>query len=427
MLKKLRIVNFESHKDTTIEFSNGFNVFQGDSNGGKSSIIRAISAVCYNKWSNESVRVGETQTVIQLTTDLGFVKLIKNPKEKINAYSCKKFETNEDFYFQSVGTTVPPIVSQLTGMRQLNIGDSITDVPNIMYQLQKHYMLAQVSGKSCTSNLVARIFDKVIGLGGMQELINQISSSMLSQKKSVTKYISQVQQLKSKLIPQQIIQQKQVKLEKITKLRKQISDLKQKFQFSNSLMQQFEKYNEKLKQLDYNLIDFDVESCVNQMNDIVSLKQKCCLANDLVVKNESQTNAVAKIQQFLSKCVTVDKQKIDQVKQLCNKLYLSNKIINQYFQKKQKMLNSDQILNKLQYIDEFSRQLEVLKSNCNSLYKTNKLLQKSGKFNADLIATQNQIKIYEAKSTEIQNKLMQLKKQCKVCPLCGKAFDCCND
>jgi chromosome segregation ATPase len=50
MLKSLRIINFESHKDTTINFTDGFNVIIGQSDGGKSSIIRAIAAVCYNMW-----------------------------------------------------------------------------------------------------------------------------------------------------------------------------------------------------------------------------------------------------------------------------------------------------------------------------------------------------------------------------------------
>jgi hypothetical protein len=53
----------------------------------------------------------------------------------------------------------------------LDLGDT-KDVPNVMYQLEKHYMLSEISGKSCTSNLIARIFDKVIGLGGMEELIS---------------------------------------------------------------------------------------------------------------------------------------------------------------------------------------------------------------------------------------------------------------
>ena len=250
MLKKLHIVNFQSHKDTTIEFSNGFNVFEGQSDGGKSAIIRAIAAVCYNKWTNDSVRIGEKETIIELTTEKGYVKLIKNPKEKINSYTCKKFETNQDFYYQAIGTSVPQIVYEITGMKQLNIGDSITDIPNIMFQLEKHYMLAQVSGKSCTSNLIARIFDKVIGLGGMQELINSISSSMINDKKQVTKNMSQIDDLKLQMVDQNQLIEKQNKLNEIKKLKLQIEKLEKCNLRVSEFIDIKNKYQQKLNNLD---------------------------------------------------------------------------------------------------------------------------------------------------------------------------------
>ena len=56
-IKNIKIQNFESHKDTYVEFSPGFNILTGSSNSGKSSLIRAIIWVCFNEpSSNKFVR-----------------------------------------------------------------------------------------------------------------------------------------------------------------------------------------------------------------------------------------------------------------------------------------------------------------------------------------------------------------------------------
>ncbi|MCK5601369.1 AAA family ATPase, partial [Candidatus Pacearchaeota archaeon] len=49
MIKNLHIENFQSHKDTGIQFQPGVNVIIGGSDKGKSAIIRALNWVCNNK------------------------------------------------------------------------------------------------------------------------------------------------------------------------------------------------------------------------------------------------------------------------------------------------------------------------------------------------------------------------------------------
>ena len=49
MFKGLEIENFESHKDTQIDFDNGVNAIIGTSDSGKSSIRRAIEWAIHNR------------------------------------------------------------------------------------------------------------------------------------------------------------------------------------------------------------------------------------------------------------------------------------------------------------------------------------------------------------------------------------------
>ena len=49
MIKSLKIENFQSHKDSYLEFSNGINIISGKSNNGKTAILRALNWVITNR------------------------------------------------------------------------------------------------------------------------------------------------------------------------------------------------------------------------------------------------------------------------------------------------------------------------------------------------------------------------------------------
>lgn len=421
MLKLLHIKNFQSHKDTTIQFSNGFNVFEGQSDGGKSAIIRAIAAVCYNRWNNQSIRLGQEQTVIQLVTDLGYVKLIKNQKQKINSYVCKKNGCEQQIY-ETVGTTVPQSVYQITGMRQLNVGDSVTDIPNIMFQLEKHYMLAQVNGKSCTSNLIARIFDKVIGLGGMEQLITSISSSMINDKKAITKNMSQIDQLKLKMINQQQIQQKQNKLNFLKITKNEIEKIEKDIQKINFICSQYEKQVQKMNNLNKHYIDFDVKTASEFIRTLVDKKQKYKMLNQILISNDKFNSDLLKSNKIIQKYKNVTDKQVSILKTICNKYFIANKILNSIQDKNKKLQQCQSIICKFKNIDNSKNIVQELKLQCNSLYKISKLIQKRQNNLQKIKSIENNIQQFSNKYEINSKKLNDLKQKYKICPICGNPF-----
>ena len=48
-IKKLDLINFQSHKFTSLELADGLNVIVGPSDNGKTSILRAIRWVLFNE------------------------------------------------------------------------------------------------------------------------------------------------------------------------------------------------------------------------------------------------------------------------------------------------------------------------------------------------------------------------------------------
>ena len=70
MIKSLSIKNYQSHKDSYLEFSEGVNCILGGSDNGKTAIIRAINWIMTNRPLGESFRSNwGGKTEVELFTD----------------------------------------------------------------------------------------------------------------------------------------------------------------------------------------------------------------------------------------------------------------------------------------------------------------------------------------------------------------------
>lgn len=217
MIKSIEIKNFEAHEDTNVEFSNGFNLIVGESDSGKSSIIRSAAAVVNNQWTKEMVRTGCNSCKIRMETEKGWVECERG--EKINNWKC--FDGNSIQEYKKVGIKVPDQVVEILGMGERDRGD-VKELPNFMFQLEKHYMLSEVDGKKATSNLVARMMDNAIGLGGMEDLIRDLSSDLLKDKKWLTEKSNEITELKGEIIDEKIYNSYEDLIETISEYEKEI-------------------------------------------------------------------------------------------------------------------------------------------------------------------------------------------------------------
>ena len=94
MIQSARLVNFQSHEDTTLEFVSGVNAIIGKTDSGKSSIIRAALLVIANKpRGTEFIKQGATQTEVTFKFDDCVVSRAKGSKNnyKLNGEVLKAF------------------------------------------------------------------------------------------------------------------------------------------------------------------------------------------------------------------------------------------------------------------------------------------------------------------------------------------------
>lgn len=211
MLKKIILKDFESHEHTVIEdLSDGFNLICGESNAGKTSIVRAIRLAAYNDFDPASVRVGCTKCEVTLETERGTVKVTRGPKDNLWEVTPKGQPTQ---YFDKVGVKVVPQAAEIIGLNVITLGDVQIPV-NIMDQLESHFMLAGVGDKNATGSMRAQIIDEISGLSGIEGLIKSVSLDNTRFGREVSELEEKMEEAQKQLHPEQDINREKSILER---------------------------------------------------------------------------------------------------------------------------------------------------------------------------------------------------------------------
>lgn len=111
MLTKLTITNFQKHKYLELNLS-PLTCIVGSNSRGKSSVLRAIRWVCFNKPSGERIiNREESHCSVELEVD---DHLIKKEKGDKNLYYL------DEKLYQAFGTDVPVDISRLLNLEEIN-------------------------------------------------------------------------------------------------------------------------------------------------------------------------------------------------------------------------------------------------------------------------------------------------------------------
>jgi len=156
MISKLSIKNFQSHKDSILEFDKGVNIIIGPSDSGKTAIIRALRWLFWNRPQGDSVRSNwGGETVVHIETDTDKIDRWKHNYE--NAY---RLNTQTDF--KALRSDVPQEI-----IDALNISEI-----NLQRQLDSPFLLSETPG------VVAQHFNKVAKLDKIDTATSNINSAI---------------------------------------------------------------------------------------------------------------------------------------------------------------------------------------------------------------------------------------------------------
>ncbi len=164
MLKSINIINFQSHKASKLEFSPNVNVILGSSDSGKTSILRALRWVAWNRPTGDEFRshwAGKEPTAVDLVLDEN-EHVVRIKDNSINGYKLAKSS------FNAIGTDVPKEISDI-----LNLNDV-----NLSRQLDAPFLLSDTPGE------IAQHFNKVAHLDQIDTGLKQIQSAIRTLEQS---------------------------------------------------------------------------------------------------------------------------------------------------------------------------------------------------------------------------------------------------
>lgn len=140
-IEKLTIENFQSHRCTEIKFAPGVTVLVGESDAGKSAVIRALKWLFLNEPRGSGfVRQGTSGCRVAVRYSDG-TRVERRRDGGRNVYTVTRPGGPEEVY-EGFGTSVPEEVMEVSGIRRIEAGGAFF-APNVAGQLDSPFLLGE--------------------------------------------------------------------------------------------------------------------------------------------------------------------------------------------------------------------------------------------------------------------------------------------
>lgn len=156
MLERIEVKGYQSLKDIDLPLGS-FTVIVGPSGNGKSSLIRALKAICFNQSGHRFISHDQQRAWVRLTLDGGQTVEWEKPKDKSATYT-----TNDQLYTRT-GRAVPEDIEKLIGIRKIEIDKGLAFTPQFHSQNDGPLLLDE------SSTLAARALAKLTKLSVLVE------------------------------------------------------------------------------------------------------------------------------------------------------------------------------------------------------------------------------------------------------------------
>jgi len=201
MIRQIKLVNFQAHRDLLLTVNPGLNVVVGASDTGKSAIIRALRFVALHESASGLVTHGETSLQVGVLTPQGGVIRFKNAKE----YGYKVGQEK----FVACGKQAPKAVTDRL---------KLTDV-NFQSQMDSVFLLALTGGQ------LAREINKIVALDDIDKSISWLRTQSAKLGTLIDSEQHKLIRYKTDLLPYQNLDRKQELLKQLQDLAQRESEL----------------------------------------------------------------------------------------------------------------------------------------------------------------------------------------------------------
>lgn len=270
-LNKIEIWDFECHKHSVFEdFDKGLNLIFGDSDAGKTSMVRALKLAAYNQFDPSCVRAGCKNCQVYVETERGYVHVTRG---KVNIWkTCRKGETEQEF--TKIGKNILQEAAMIVGLHVVSLGD--IDLPiNIMDQSESHFMLNELAGSNASGSMRAQIIDEISGCAGIEGLIKEVSLDRHRFGRKMKEHEDNAKVLRESMHDKKFIQSEEKLLAEVQTL---INDKNDADKIMSQMADIFEEHHESSKEME------DIQQKLSKMPNTKILKAILGKANASIIK-----------------------------------------------------------------------------------------------------------------------------------------------
>lgn len=279
MFKKLKIKNFQSHKDTEFEFEPGINMIVGTSDSGKSAVFRALRWLMYNRPSGDAFcsHWADKQATVELELDTHTI--FRSRKKAKQEYKL------DDTSFSAFGTDVPEEIARALNMEEVNF----------QQQFDSPFLLDNTSGE------VAQYFNKIAHLENIDKALKSLLQEERASKRNIERYTEDKAKTEKELAKYkelELIDDKLIVLETLDKSIDALADEMDEIKFTNSQLRQLQQ---ELK------IAPVVHSLVKELSDVLNLEKEQELFQELITPYKDVVVKIKELQAVGSCYTLLDK------------------------------------------------------------------------------------------------------------------------
>lgn len=187
-IKQIEIVNFQSHAHTTVEFcpAGHLTVITGDSDSGKTAILRTLRWVFYNSpQGTDFIRVGCSSAKVTVTMSDGWsVTRLRTPSK--NQYIVTHSNGNDQTY-EGFGNNVPVEVQSALGVAPVDV-EGMDLKLNIAEQLDGPFL-----GNNMAASFRAKVLGKLAGTEDVDVANKQLGTDLYRHDQDLKSVKSQVE------------------------------------------------------------------------------------------------------------------------------------------------------------------------------------------------------------------------------------------
>lgn len=203
-VKQATLTNFQCHKKTVLNFHQGVNVIIGETDRGKSAILRAIGWNIRNRSEDRGFRSrwgGKTDVELVFTDE----KEVSRVQDKHNAYYLVDPVNNLDEEYKAFKTDIPEDI-----VKALNLSNI-----NIQSQFDPPFLLAENAGD------VAKLLNKIANLTDIDTSISNIRKLVLANNREIGTLEIQILELTEQEASFEYLTQMEIEVAQYEKLCKQ--------------------------------------------------------------------------------------------------------------------------------------------------------------------------------------------------------------